>query len=715
MVRLNDILEKIEEYNPGGDLPLVKKAYVFSAKVHQGQNRLSGEPYLNHPLEVSKILTELKMDVPTIVTGLLHDTVEDTKATLEEIETLFGSEIMFLVDGVTKISTMDFNTKEERQAESLRKMVISMAKDIRVVLVKLADRLHNMRTLQHHTSIRKMQSIAQETLDIYAPLSNRLGIAWIKSELEDLSLRYLNPEIYRELSKKIAKKKREREAYILEVKQIIKEKLAAHGIDGRISGRPKHFYSIYKKMESQGLEFEEINDLIAFRILADNLTQCYEALGAIHSIWKPVPGRFKDYIAMPKGNMYQSLHTTVIGPKGERLEIQLRTEEMHKVAELGIAAHWKYKEGKGINEKDDERFGWLRQILEWQQEMKDPQSFMESFRVDLFTDEVHVFTPEGDVLELPLGASPLDFAFRIHTDIGMRCTGAKVNGTIVPLRYQLKNGDTVHILTSPKQVPSRDWLKLVKTSKARTSILHWTKKEEKERSITIGREILDKELRRRGKNISKILKDINLDNALKSLHIKTAEDLMSLISYGKTTPSIFIEKLYPDEASKENKKSKTTSKVDKLIEKFSRHKDNAIVIEGIDDLLIRHAKCCKPAAGDNIVGFITRGRGLTVHKSDCSHILESDPERRISLKWGKDAAFTKPVKIKVTCKNEKGLLANMSLKISEKKVNITSAQIITGTTQATCIFELDVKSLSHLSGIVNSLGKVKGVLKVERV
>lgn len=714
MVRLNDILEKVQEYNPSADLSLIKKSYVFSAKVHQGQTRLSGEPYLNHPLEVAKLLTSLKMDVPTIVTGLLHDTVEDTHTTLEEIESIFDSEIMFLVDGVTKLSTIDFGNKEERQAENFRKMLISMAKDIRVVVIKLADRLHNMRTLEHHSPSKAM-IIAQETLDIYAPLANRLGIAWIKSELEDLSLRYLHPDIYRELIKKIAKKKKERERYIQEVKGIIEEKLTEYGIEGSVSGRPKHFYSIYKKMESQGIDFDQVHDIIAFRIVTSSIKECYGALGMIHSIWKPVPGRFKDYIAMPKGNMYQSLHTTVIGPKGERLEIQLRTEDMHIVAEYGIAAHWKYKEGKAAGDKDDKRFAWLRQMLEWQQEMKDPHSFMESFRIDLFTDEVFVFTPRGDVLELPKGATPLDFAFRVHTDIGMHCVGARVNGVIVPLKYQLRNGDTIEVMTSPKQAPGKDWLRFVKTSKARSSIMHWIKKKEKARSIEVGRELIEKEFRKRRKNPAKVLKNREFAEVLKSINISSEEELMSAVGYGRITPRQLMDKVYPEEREDELRKQKKKSRLDSLLGRISRQRKEAVEIRGIDDILVRYAKCCNPIAGDKIIGFITRGRGVTVHRTDCRFILESDPERRLSLQWGKDAEIKRPVKIKITCKNEKGLLASMSSTISSEKANITSAQINTASARANCLFEVEVDSLSHLEKMVAALQKVKGVIKVERI
>lgn len=714
MVRLNDILDKIEEYNPAGELSLVKKAYVFSAKVHQGQTRLSGEPYLNHPLEVAKILTELRMDVPTIVTGLLHDTVEDAGTTLEEIESLFGSETMFLVDGVTKISKMDFSTKEERQAESFRKMLISMAKDIRVVIVKLADRLHNMRTLQHHRHPGKRRDISQETIDIYAPLANRLGIAWIKSELEDLSLRYLHPDVYRDLTKKVAKKKRERERYILEVKKIIEDKLGEYGIAGSISGRPKHFYSIFNKMETQGVDFEQIYDIVAFRIITSSVKECYEALGIIHSIWKPVPGRFKDYIAMPKGNMYQSLHTTVIGPKGERLEVQLRTEDMHLVAEAGIAAHWRYKEGAAVSDRDDKRFAWLRQMLEWQQEMKDPQSFMESFRVDLFTEEVYVFTPGGDVMELPRGATPVDFAFRVHTDIGMHCVGAKVNGSIVPLKYQLRNGDTVEIMTLQKHFPGRDWLRFVKTSKARTSIMQYVKREERKRSFEVGKEILEREFKKRNTSLARMMKSDEFASAIKSLNLSTQEDLMSALGYGRVTPKQLFNKLYPEEKTEEARKARK-SKLDSILKRISRQKKEAVEIKGIDDILVRYARCCNPISGDKIVGFITRGRGVTVHRADCSYVLESDPERRIGIQWGRDAVFTRPVKVKVTCKNEKGLLANMSSRISEQKVNITSARINTGEAKASCLFELDVESVSCLEKVMNAIRKIKGVTRVERV
>ncbi len=713
MVRLSDILDKVGDYNPTGDLSLIKKAYVFSAKAHQGQTRMSGEPYLNHPLEVAKILAELKMDVSTIATGLLHDTVEDTPATLEEIEALFGSEVMFLVDGVTKTSRVVLRSKQERQAESFRKMLISMAKDIRVVLIKLADRLHNMRTLQHHASPLKMKSIAQETLDLYAPLANRLGIAWIKSELEDLSLRYINPDIYQDIQSKIAKKKKEREKYIEEVQAIIKKKLEEENIKGTVSGRPKHFYGIYKKMENQSLDFDQVYDLLAFRIITESLGECYEALGIIHSLWKPVPGRFKDYIAMPKGNMYQSLHTTVIGPKGERLEIQLRTAEMHRVAEAGIAAHWRYKEGKADSKKEDKRFDWLRQMVEWQQDMQDPESFMENFRVDLFSDEVYTFTPKGDVIELPRGATPVDFAFRIHSDIGMHCNGARVNGAMVNLKYQLSNGDTVDIITSPKHYPSKDLLRTVKTSKARSSIMHWVRKEERERSLGVGQEILENGFKRHNTTFSEAMKSQEFKDALKALNLSSSEELISKVGFGSITQKQLFDKMFPSAAEKGAKKSRL--KLGSIINKISRRKREAVEVTGGGDILVRYAKCCNPITGDNISGFVTRGRGVTIHRSDCHFALESDPERRIAVRWSKDAAKQTDVTVKVNCKDQKGILANMSMAITKAGANITSANINTVSGKAQCLFSVEVNSLAHLEKVMSELKKAKGVFNVERV
>src|SRR5215471_4284651 len=515
MIRLNDILQRVASYHPDPDLDIIKKAYVYSAKVHQGQLRHSGDPYLVHPLEVAGILAQLKLDEASIVTGLLHDTIEDTLATPEELNELFGAEIAQLVDGVTKLSKFSASaalSQEDKQAENFRKMIIAMAQDIRVILVKLADRTHNMRTLQHMPE-EKQQRIARETLDIYAPLANRLGISWIKTELEDLSLRYLKPQEYLDLLSKLNRRRKERERYIEQVVRLIEGKLKERELEGRVSGRFKHIYSIYKKIRAQGIDFNQVHDVIGFRLIMPTVPSCYEALGLIHQLWKPVPGRFKDFIAIPKPNMYQSLHTAVIGPMGERMEVQIRTEEMHQIAEEGIAAHWAYKEGKSLVSKDDEKFAWLRQLMEWQQDLKDPKEFLETVKVDLFSDEVFVFTPKGDVKSLPRGATPVDFAYAIHSDIGNRCVGAKVNGKIVPLRYKLKNGDTVEVLTSPNAHPSKDWLTFVKTSRA-------------QQSQQLGREILDKEFRRVGLNLNKLMRAGELKPVAAELGYRIEDDLL---------------------------------------------------------------------------------------------------------------------------------------------------------------------------------------------
>ena len=496
MLRFNDILERVLSYNPNADVDLLRKAYVFSAKVHLGQVRLSGEPYLIHPMEVTGILTQLKLDVASVATGLLHDTVEDTLAALEEIRENFGDEIAQMVDGLTKISRIPIRSSEENQAENFRKMILAMVKDIRVILIKLADRLHNMRTLKYHTPEKQVE-IAQETLDIYAPLAHRLGIDWIRLELEDLAFQYLRPDLYEEIQRKIARREKERTSYIDEVKRTLMKKLYENHIQGEVSGRIKQSYSIYRKMRDQKLDLDEVYDITAFRVVVNTIKECYDVLGVIHSVWKPIPGKFKDYIGLPKENMYQSLHTTVIGPHGQRIEMQIRTHDMHRIAEEGIAAHWKYKEGK-LEEADDKRFTWLRQLLEWQRDLKDDVEFIESVKVDLFPNEVYVFTPKGTVKQFPFGATPVDFAYSIHSDVGNHCVGARINGKIVPLRYELRSGDTVEIITSPKQKPSKDWLKNVKTSRAKTKIRQWFAAEEREKSIVLGKEILEKELRKHG-------------------------------------------------------------------------------------------------------------------------------------------------------------------------------------------------------------------------
>ncbi len=710
-VRINDIVDKVLSYNDLADVDLIRKAYVFSAKVHSGQKRVSGEPYLIHPLEVAYILADLKTDTATVCAGLLHDTLEDTLTTYEDLEREFGKEIAFLVDGVTKISKISAVSSidvEERQAENLRKMILAMGKDLRVILIKLADRLHNMRTLDYLPE-EKRKRISQETLDIYAPLANRLGIFKIKQELEDLSLKYLHPDIYYDLKKKIAKKKKERDAYIAKVTKIIKEKLEKYGIKAEVTGRSKHFYSIYQKMINQGIDFEKVYDITAFRIIVDSVKDCYTALGIIHSVWTPVPGRFKDYIAVPKSNLYQSLHTTVIGPYGERIEIQIRTWDMHYRAEYGIAAHWKYKEGKDFDQKEEEIYNWLKQMLDWLKDVKDGRELLESVKTDLFPHEVYVFTPKGEVKRLPRGSTPVDFAYMIHSDIGNHCAGAKVNGKLVPLDYQLKNGDMVEIIVSKDKTPSSDWLNFVKTSKARTKIRQWLKKVERERSISIGKDLLEKAFRAKELDFHKALKDGKIAEVAKELNFSSAEDLIIAVGFGTITPNQVVGRVLKQEESiKETIFKKVVRKILK--------KEDGIKVEGCDDIMVTIAKCCSPVPGDPIVGLITRGRGIVVHAADCPSVLNYDPERRVKVTWGKsDVPYL--VKIKVMSEDRKGILAKISSAISDGGANIASVHADRTKDGRTAIqfFDIEVSDTKQLSKIMRNLMKVKGVFKVERV
>ncbi len=737
MIRLNDILQRVASYHPDPDLDLIKKAYVYSAKVHQGQLRHSGEPYLVHPLEVAGLLAQLKLDEASIVTGLLHDTIEDTLATPEELSELFGPEIAQLVDGVTKLSKFSASaslSQEEKQAENFRKMIIAMAQDIRVILVKLADRTHNMRTLEHMRE-EKQQRIAQETLDIYAPLAHRLGISWIKTELEDLSLRYLKPQEFADLLEKLNIRRKERVQYIEDVVRLIEAKLKERNLVGRVSGRFKHLYSIYKKMRTQGIDFDQIHDVIAFRLIMPAIPSCYEALGLIHQLWKPVPGRFKDFIAIPKPNMYQSLHTTVIGPMSERVEVQIRTEEMHKIAEEGIAAHWAYKEGKSIISKDDEKFAWLRQLMEWQQDLKDPKEFLETVKVDLFAEEVFVFTPKGDVKSLPRGASPVDFAFAIHSDIGFRCVGAKVNGKIVPLRYKLKNGDMVEILTSPQAHPSKDWLTFVKTSRAQQKIRSFIKLQQREKSLQLGRELADREFRRFSLNFSKMLKNGALKTLGNDLGYRTEDDMMVALGYGKLAPHQLIQRLVTPEklaeteekAAKDgssapanatgNAKSSGLNRVTEMAKKLvGRPTHTGVQIGGVDDVLVRFGRCCNPVPGDPIAGFITRGRGVTVHHVGCEKALATDPERRVDVQWDVKGDFKRPVTLRILTADRPGLLADISNTFSKKGVNISQANCrATGDDRAVNTFEVTISDLKQLTELMRTIERLSGVYSVERV
>jgi len=713
-VKMNDLVGKVQSYYPAADVELIRKAYDFSAKVHTGQKRLSGEPYLIHPTAVADIIADLKLDVPSIAAGLLHDTVEDTLTTLDELKTTFGREVASLVDGVTKLSRVDFNSREEKQAENFRKMLLAMGKDIRVILIKLADRVHNMRTLDHMPLDKQIRT-AQETLDIYAPLSHRLGIAWVKSELEDLALKYLHPEVYYQLKRNVAKKKSDREKYIEEVIAIINKKLEAEGIEAEVTGRSKHFYSIYQKMESQNLLYDQIYDLVAFRVLVDTARECYETLGVIHAQWRPIPGRFKDYIALPKSNMYQSLHTAVIGPYGERIEIQLRTHEMHRVAEEGIAAHWRYKEGEDFRMSDVQRFAWMRQMLEWQENLQDPQEFLHNLKEDLFSTDLYVFTPKGDLLNFPKGSTVIDFAYRIHSEVGHHCSGARVNGQLVSLKYLLRSGDTVEIITTQQQAPVRDWLKWVKTPRAKSKIRNWLKAQQRQRSLALGREILESDLQRHQFDYANLCREGKVDWLAKELGMKDEESLLAALGYGRITTRHVLAKLLPPEKLDGGAK-KAEGALQSLFRLASRQKQGiGIRVKGVDDVLVRFALCCHPLPGERILGFITRGRGVTVHTVGCPTVMESDPHRKIEVSWEENGQMPRPVKIEVTCVDQPGLLAAISAAITSADANIARAQIRTFSGEkALNTFEVMIKNSQHLKDVLQNISKVKGVYKAVR-
>ncbi len=712
MTQLQTLIDEIPKYQPGADLELVNRAYRFSEMSHKGQQRASGEPYLSHPLEVAGLLVDFKMDVTTVTAGLLHDVLEDTRATKDDLAREFGPEIAELVDGVTKIGKLAFSSREERQAENFRKMVVAMAHDLRVLMIKLADRLHNMRTLDY-LAPEKAKKIAQETLDIYAPLAHRLGMAKVKAELEDLALRVMQPEDYLELMRRVAKRRLEREAEINALIALLQDKLGEVGIESKIAGRPKHFYSIWKKMHEGGREFDEIYDLTAVRVLTKTVRDCYGALGVIHSLWKPVPGRFKDFIAMPKVNMYQSLHTTVIGPKGDPVEIQIRTWEMHRVAEEGIAAHWLYKEKKGDRDRFDEAFTWLRQLMESQKEMKDPKEFLDTVRFDLFPDEVYVFTPKGDVKALPEGSTPIDFAYAVHTDVGHHCVGAKVNGKLVPLRYTLRQGDIVEVVASPTQHPSRDWLKIVKSSRSKAKINQWLKVEERARSLELGRELFDREVKKYRLVPATLLGSDEMKKLLAEMGYVTVDDLLAAMGYGKASVRQVLGKLAPTVVREHDQAPESKP------QKAPRKNDGAVRISGVDDVLVRFGKCCSPVPGDGIVGFITRGRGLTVHARDCLTVVKNvlDKERLLAVEWDGGEPAKRPVKIAVYIGRDRpGLLAEITAAISSRQGNIIKAEItVTDDGKGLNHFVIEVVDLQQLQGIMQAIRDVKDVMNVERV
>lgn len=718
---IEKLLSKIKEYYPSADTEMVKKAYDLSESSHEGQLRNSGEKYFIHPFNVALILTDLNMDDKTIAAALLHDVLEDTDVTYEALEAEFGEEVANLVDGVTKLKKLQYKTKQENQAENLRKMVLAMANDIRVIIIKLADRLHNMRTLEYMSEAKKKEK-AIETLEIYAPLAHRLGISKIKWELEDLSLRYLDPDGYYDLVEKVSKRRKEREEYIQKIVIQLDEKLNEMDIHKDISGRPKNFYSIYKKMVYQNKNFEQIFDLTAIRIIVDNIKDCYAVLGLVHTMWKPIPGRFKDYIAMPKPNMYQSLHTTVIGPEGEIFEVQIRTWDMHRTAEYGIAAHWKYKEGAVKSDNFDEKLTWLRQLMEWQKDLKDPKEFMESLKVDLFTDEVYVFTPKGDVINLPSGSTPIDFAYRVHTAVGNRCVGAKVDGRIVPLDYKLKNGNIVEVLTSSNtNGPSRDWLKIVRSSQAKNKIRQWFKKEDRDKNIDRGEELINKELKRQGYKIAESLKDEWLKDVANNMSLNSVDDLYASLGYGSITISLVISKLrehYKNHFDIKDEKSLIESKIkDKPGNKYNTKLGQGISIKGVDNIKVRFARCCNPVPGDEIIGYITRGRGVSVHRKDCPNITNIEgQERFMEVSWNMSEKAEYQAEIQIKALDRPGLLTEITQNIANSELSLTSLSARTNKEKLAIMnIALEIKNLDQLRNLMKNIRKLKGVIDVYRV
>jgi GTP pyrophosphokinase len=719
MIRFETIVEKVKQNHPGADEDLLRRAYLFSAREHRGQIRKSGEPYLVHPLEVANILAELKLDPICVATGLLHDIVEDTQIPLEVIEEYFGPDIAHLVDGLTKISKLDHASHEERQALNMRKMLLAMVDDVRVVLIKLADRLHNMRTLEYLPG-EKRRRIAQETLDVYAPIAHRLGMSRVRGELEDLAFRYLEPEEYFKLKELVENRRKRLESFLDEVKQRISEMMAASDIRiVHIEGRMKRLYSIYQKLKRQRITIDQVYDLIAVRIITESVKDCYAALGVIHHAWKPIPTRFKDWIAIPRENFYQSLHTSVVGEGGQPLEVQIRTQEMHLIAEEGIAAHWKYKEGRrGSHTDEDEAFVWLKRLVEWQQEVKDSREFLDSLKLDLYPKEVYCFTPKGKVIELPRGATPIDFAFSIHTQVGINCNGAKVNGRIVPLRYQLRNGDVIEIMTSPSAHPSRDWMNFVKTSRARSKIRHYLADSERATAIELGRKLFEKEADRFRINTRKVLSDGEMDRIATDYGVARGEDLLAAIGYGKVLPRSVIAKLLPPERAGEIEQEKRPSL--KTVVKRAFGFQDRIKVKGIDDIMIYRARCCNPIRGEEIIGYITRGKGVAVHSIRCKNApsLMVNPERLIEVEWMKvdganPAAY--PITLRLTTEDRPGMVADVTQAIAGVGTNIRDIRAsLDNQGHGQLVLTAEIFDLKHLEKIIAALKAVKGVIEVER-
>lgn len=713
---IEQLLKKCSTYLKEEDIKRIEKAYRFAEKAHAGQKRKSGEPYVNHPVAVATILADLQMDATTLVAAILHDVVEDTGVTLEEVQKEFGEIVSRLVDGVTKLSKrMKFKSSEEHQAENHRKMFVAMAQDIRVIMIKLADRLHNMRTLKYLPE-EKRRRIANETLEIFAPLAHRLGISTIKWELEDIALRFLNPQQYYRIANLMRKKRAEREQYLEEIIQILRERLDKAGIKAEISGRPKHIYSIYRKMVTQHKQFNEIYDLLAVRVIVDTERDCYAVLGIIHTIWKPMPGRFKDYIAMPKPNMYQSLHTTVIGPKGEPIEVQIRTWKMHQTAEYGIAAHWAYKEGTQVQQSTfEEKLKWFREILEMQQETQDAQEFVENLKIDLFSDSVFVFTPKGDVVELPAGSVPLDFAYRIHTEVGNKCIGAKVNGKIVPLDYKLKTGDIVEILTSKHSYgPSQDWLKMVKSSHARNKIRNWFKKQRREESVAKGREMIENLLRKHDFNASEVLTADRLEEVAQKFNFQNEEDMYAAVGYGGISAAQVVHRLV--EGIRPEPEQPILLPDVKKMPRPSRRPAHGVRVKGVDNMLVRLSRCCNPVPGDEIAGFVTRGRGVSVHRKDCPNLRSVEKERMIPVEWEGTQDLSYHVDIEVSGLDRRGLLNEVLQAVSETKTNLSA---VSGKADrrgmASIHMTILIRNLNDLQSVVDRIKRVRDIYSVRRI
>ena len=719
VTKFRELLRTMRANRPGDDLELVRKAYEFSQKNHAGQSRASGEPYLVHPLSVAQVLAEMKMDAVAIAAGLLHDSVEDTSVTIVDIRKEFGEQVAHIVEGVTKISQIDFATREEQQAENLRKMMLAMVDDIRVVLIKLADRLHNMRTLEHLPPERQ-QKIAKETLEIYGPIAHRLGMGKIRGELEDLGFRYLDPLTHQQVHDAVEARRKQGEQFLARVEQTLRDKLKEAAITAEVESRIKRLFSIHKKLVRQKISVDQVYDLYAMRVITKSLQDCYAVLGIVHNVWRPVPGRIKDFIAMPRPNFYQSLHTSVITEDGTPFEVQIRTEEMHRMAEEGIAAHWKYKDGP-VSAQDEQRLAWLRQVVEWQRDVSDPTEFLSTLKIDLYPEEVYTFTPKGKVVVLPRESTPIDFAYTIHTEVGHSCVGAKVNGRMVPLRHKLHSGDIVEIITQPGHKPSRDWLAAVKSSRARNKIKHWLNIHQRERAVEIGRKLIEKEARKY-RVAFKEIKDEELRKIASDYGLGQIDDLMAGIGYGKYSARQILARLAPASAapvgdSEGDKSGGIASVVRRVFGGDSGN--NAIRVKGHGDLLVYRARCCNPIRGEDVVGYVTRGKGVAVHAVNCPNVVNLlyEPERRIDVEWARDEGTPSsyPVKLTVSCDDRFGMLKQITAVISDAKTNIRDMQVRSANTQANIDVILDIADLKHLENIINGVRKIPGVHEVQRL